>query len=73
MDMGWELVYTLGCYLWPEGFGIKGKLPLGRTCRPATKEKAALAVSKGAEFYGRNGDTSGWDDDGGYALSHRWL
>lgn len=23
--------------------------------------------------YGRNGDTSGWDKDGGYALNHRWL
>lgn len=22
---------------------------------------------------GRNGDTSGWDNDGGYALNHRWL
>jgi hypothetical protein len=22
---------------------------------------------------GRNGDTSGWDTDGGYALKHRWL
>jgi len=22
---------------------------------------------------GRNGDTSGWDDDGGYALKQRWL
>ena len=22
---------------------------------------------------GRNGDTSGWDNDGGYALSSRWL
>lgn len=23
--------------------------------------------------YGRNGDTSGFDKDGGYALKHRWL
>jgi hypothetical protein len=22
---------------------------------------------------GRNGDTSGWDNDGGYALKYRWL
>lgn len=22
---------------------------------------------------GRNGDTSGWDNDGGYALRHKWL
>jgi hypothetical protein len=25
------------------------------------------------EGIGRNGDTSGWDTDGGYALKHRWL
>jgi hypothetical protein len=25
------------------------------------------------EGRGRNGDTSGWDQDGGYALNHRWL
>lgn len=25
------------------------------------------------EGRGRNGDTSGWDNDGGYALNHRWL
>ncbi len=25
------------------------------------------------EGRGRNGDTSGWDKDGGYALNHRWL
>ena len=25
------------------------------------------------EGRGRNGDTSGWDNDGGYALKHRWL
>ena len=23
--------------------------------------------------YGRNGDTSGWDNDGGYALKQAWL
>lgn len=25
------------------------------------------------EGRGRNGDTSGWDNDGGYALKQRWL
>jgi hypothetical protein len=25
------------------------------------------------EGVGRNGDTSGWDRDGGYALKHRWI
>lgn len=28
-------------------------------------------LPKGA--YGRNGDTSGYETDGGYALKHRWL
>ena len=23
--------------------------------------------------HGRNGDTSGWDPDGGYALDQRWI
>lgn len=25
------------------------------------------------EGRGRNGDTSGWDNDGGYALKHEWI
>lgn len=30
-------------------------------------------VAKGWKFEGgRNGDTSGWDNDGGYALRHEW-
>jgi hypothetical protein len=47
MDMGFELVYVLGRYLFPDGFKVEGR--------------------------GRNGDTSGWDKDGGYALHQRWL
>ena len=47
MDMGFELVYTLSQYLFPEGFKVEGR--------------------------GRNGDMSGWDKDGGYALKHRWF
>lgn len=46
-DMGFELVYTLGRYLFPQGFAVDGT--------------------------GRNGDTSGHDNDGGYALKQRWL
>lgn len=46
MDMGFDCVYTLGRYLFPDGF--------------ATER-------------GRNGDTSGWDKDGGYALKQEWL
>jgi len=47
MDMGFEVVYSLGCKLFPDGFKVEGR--------------------------GRNGDTSGWDKDGGYALEHRWI
>ena len=47
MDMGFESVYVLGRYLFPEGFKVEGT--------------------------GRNGDTSGWDNDGGYALRHEWM
>jgi hypothetical protein len=45
MDMTFELVYTLGRVLFPDGF----KVPKGER--------------------GRNGDTSGHDNDGGYALN----
>ena len=47
MDMGFNLVYNLGYYLFPDGFKVEGR--------------------------GRNGDMSGWDNDGGYALSQKWL
>ena len=32
---------------------------------------AGFKLAKGA--YGRNGDTSGYDKDGGYALRQRWI
>lgn len=47
MDMGFHVVYSLGCALFPKGFKVDG--------------------------VGRNGDTSGHDNDGGYALKHRWI
>lgn len=49
MDMTFELVYTLGRVLFPDGFDV----PRGER--------------------GRNGDTSGHDNDGGYALNNRSL
>lgn len=73
MDMGFELVYTLSRYLFPDGFGDLGQYPNGSKGRPTSEKMAAAAVESGAEFYGRNGDRSGWDNDGGYALKHRWL
>lgn len=47
MDMGFHTVYTLGRYLFRDGFKVEGR--------------------------GRNGDTSGHDSDGGYALKHEWI
>lgn len=77
-DMGFEVVYNLGRHLFPQGFGTEGRLAKGATdmkggSRPASKEEAELMVKKGWRFHGRNGDTSGWDNDGGYALNQRWL
>lgn len=70
MDMGLHLVYILSRYLYPEGFGIPSTK---KGIRPTTKEEAARLVKRGMKFSGRNGDASGWDDDGGYALSQSWL
>ncbi|NBR87965.1 MAG: hypothetical protein EBT61_21110 [Verrucomicrobia bacterium] len=47
MDMGFDCVYNLSRYLFPDGFKVDGR--------------------------GRNGDTSGHDNDGGYALKQAWL
>jgi len=75
MDMGFHLVYNLSYTLFPNGFGITsqpcGLYPEG--IRPGTKEHANLLQSKGVQFYGRNGDKSGWDNDGGYALKQSWM
>jgi hypothetical protein len=77
MDMGWHLVYCLSRCLFPDGFGIEGITSDGRKVRPETKEHAEHMLSHtayaGISFRGRNGDTSGWDNEGGYALTHRWL
>lgn len=48
-DAGFQLVYHLGYFLYPNGF----------------------AIPEGSD--GPNGDTSGFEKDGGYALRHRWL
>ena len=70
MDMGFALVYDLSRRLFPDGFGVRSEGGI----RPRSKEHAAQLVAEGkTAFRGRNGDASGWDDDGGYALRHRWL
>lgn len=73
MDMGFALVYSLSHSLYPKGFGILGTTPSGRKVRPSSAAGAAQAVRRGTVFRGRNGDASGWDTDGGYALRHNWL
>ena len=84
MDMGFSLVYDLSRYLFPDGFAaLMGLAPSGhnmnpgnfrgRHAKPLTKEDMAAMVAKGWKFHGRNGDPSGWDNDGGYALNQRWL
>lgn len=75
MDMGFYLVYSLGCALFPQGFGTVGKNPntKQKEVRAASKPAAARYVKAGFVFRGRNGDASGWDTDGGYSLDHKWL
>jgi hypothetical protein len=86
MDMGFDVVYNLGRTLFPDGFGLPiesvpdvpgypPQLRIGLLWkRPQSKEQAAKYIADGVTFKrGRNGDTSGWDSDGGYALVQRWL
>jgi hypothetical protein len=75
MDMGFELVYNLGRVLYPDGFSTVGKGPVGHNIAPgmSSREQVANAIAAGYTFRGRNGDTLGWDNNGGYALTHRWI
>lgn len=74
MDMGFSVVYNLGYRLFPDGFGIKGIRYDGfSNILPWSKESAKKLCDDGCKFRGSNGDTSGWDDDGGYALKQRWF
>lgn len=73
MDMGYHCIYRLGRLLFPAGFGIAGKGPHGHDFRPASADMAAKQVAAGVAFPRRNGDSTGWDNDGGYALSYQQL
>lgn len=73
MDMGFACVYSISAVLFPHGFGVEGISLKGRKVRPVTKDQAAMWVAHGTKFCGRNGDKSGWDNYGGYAIKHRWL
>jgi hypothetical protein len=76
MDMIFHVVYSLGYVLFPGGFGIPcGKCGIrALTLDFASRLRGLVCGGGGAhEFWGRNGDRSGWDDDGGYALKHESL
>ena len=76
MDMGFATVYNLSYYLYPDGFGhVMYKNPTSRTgTLPRTKAEAEKLYAKGYRARkGRNGDSGGWDPDGGYALNQAWL
>lgn len=87
MDMGFHLVYSLGRVLFPDGFcpssigirpsdgrRVQTNIGRGKGAGPMTREEMAKMHAEGWQFEaGRNGDKSGWDNDGGYALKHSWL
>lgn len=74
MNMCFAAVYNLGRVLFPNGFGLVGERqpPMSaKSVRANSPKHAAQLVRTGYKFRGRNGDTSGWDTDGGYALDYR--
>lgn len=73
MDMGFAAVYDLGRALYPNGFGLIGTNPAGKTTRAKSVKHAKQLQKKGFVFRGRNGDPSGWETDGGYALNHNYI
>ena len=73
MDMGFALVYNLSLYLYPDGFGLKMTKKNNPDYTPLTEALAQEMYIHGYRSHGRNGDTSGWDSSGGYALDQRWI
>lgn len=73
MDMGGWLVYVLGQTLYPDGYGLEALDATHAGRRAVSPEVAAAMVARGALFAGRNGGTSGWEPDGGFALHYHWL
>lgn len=72
MDMSFAAVYALGRALFPNGFGLVGsKIGSEGYRRAKSRNAAAQMIRNGWTFRGRNGDASGWDADGGYALDYR--
>jgi hypothetical protein len=78
MDIGFEVVYNLGRVLFPNGFGEKCSECDQRPTSPEHAKAVRVVGSVGhhvhaCKFRGRNGDPSGWDNDGGYALQQCWM
>lgn len=74
MDMGFALVYNLSYLLYPEGFGLKMEdKATSKVKTPKSKAEAEKLFNRGFRSFGRNGDTSGWDNNGGYALNQKWI
>ncbi len=77
MDMGFDVIYNLGRVLFPNGFGEKcvkcGRVPTRKGATDEGQPERPPQCNRGHEFRGRNGDTTGWDNDGGYALKQVWL
>ncbi|MBA7587602.1 hypothetical protein ES708_29633 [subsurface metagenome] len=77
MDMGFHVVYELSRVLFPDGFGVPCSVCGHSKTSPGDNEwhlgMCPVSTSKGCQKIGRNGDTSGWDGNGGYALKQRWL
>lgn len=74
MNMCFAAVYNLGRVLFPDGFGLVGERqpPMSlKKVRATSRQHAARLIRAGYKFRGRNGDASGWDNDGGYALDYR--
>lgn len=70
MNMGFSGVYSLGRALFPDGFGTMGKKDGAKDIRATSHRHAKALQKRGYVFRGRNGDSSGWDNDGGYALGY---
>jgi hypothetical protein len=80
MDMGFALVYSLSCILFPDGFGCIGEgCPSNdhsngdRDYTPHGQELTleayrALAEDAIASYYAQH-----WHQEGGYALRQRWI
>lgn len=62
MDMGFEIVYTLGRVLYPKGYGC-----IGANCHSNDHSNGDLSRAKHAR------KAPHWHNDGGYALNHEWI